>query len=215
MYISMEECIRANNGRKFKGIVHIGAHHGEEAEAYAAAGIKNVLWVEANKKMMKHLYDKTHNVPINSLYFCTTLSDEDDQVVEFNVANNGQSSSLLDLGTHATMYPHIKYTEKQTVKTKTFESLVRENIAQINLDLYDFINIDVQGAELQVLKGFGPLFERFDFKAVYTEVNFEEVYKGCCLIGDLDEFLHERKFSRVLTAAPEGTWGDALYLKKG
>lgn len=213
MYISMDECIKANNGKPFKGVIHIGAHHGEEAEAYAAAGVKNVLWIEANKKMMKHLYDKTHNVPINSLYFCAAVSDVDDEIVEFNVANNGQSSSLLELGTHATLYPHIRYTEKQQLKTKTFENLVRENISQIDLDLYDFINIDIQGAELKALKGFGPLFDRFDFKAVYTEVNFEEVYKGCCLIEDLDQFLFEQKFVRVLTAAPERTWGDALYLK--
>jgi len=213
MYISMQECIRANNGRPFKGIIHIGAHHGEEAEAYAAAGVKNVLWIEANQKMMKHLYDKTHNVPINSLYFCAAISDVDNEIVEFNVANNGQSSSLLELGTHATMYPHIRYIEKQRLETRTFESLVRENIAKIDLDLYDLINIDVQGAELKVLKGFGPLFGRFDFRAVYSEVNFEEVYKDCCLVGDLDEFLHDHKFSRVLTSAPEKTWGDALYLR--
>jgi len=213
MFISMEECIKANVDRPFKGVVHFGAYHGEEAEAYAQAGVKNVLWIEANKEMMKPLYDKTHKVPINSLYFCTVISDVKDEMVEFNIANDGKSSSLLELGTHATAYPDVRYVEAQAVKTKTFDSLVRENIAQIDLDLYDFINIDVQGAELKVLKGFGSLFERFDFRAIYTKVNFEEVYKDCCLIEELDDFLLEYNFTRLLTAAPERTWGDALYLR--
>ena len=213
MYISMQECVKANKGKPFKGIIHIGAHRGEEAESYAQVGIRNVLWVEANQKMMKHLYDETRAFPINSKYYCATLSNTNDEVVSLNIASNGQSTSILEFGTHATMYPHITFTDRQTVKTKTFEQLVRDHISDINLDLYDFVNLDVQGAELKVLEGFGPLFDRFPIQAVYTEVNFEEVYEGCCLIEDLDAFLYKHGFERVLTCAPEKTWGDSLYLK--
>ena len=127
----MQECIKANNGKPFKGIVHIGAHHGEEIETYAQSGVKNVLWIEANQKMMKHLYDKTRAYPVNSKYYCVALSNTDDEIVSLNIANNGQSTSLLEFGTHATMYPHITYTERQTVKTKTFERLVRDHVADI------------------------------------------------------------------------------------
>ena len=214
MYISMQECIKANQGKAFKGVIHIGAHHGEEIEAYAQTGIRDVLWVEANQKMMKHLYDKTRAYPVNSKYYCVALSNTDNEEVTLNIASNGQSSSLLECGTHATMYPHITYTDRVTVKTRTFEKLVREHISDIDLDKYDFVNLDVQGAELKVLEGFGPIFDRFPIQAVYTEVNFEEVYEGCCLIEDLDKFLEGHGFVRVLTAAPERTWGDSLYLRK-
>lgn len=213
MYISMPECVRANRNKPFKGVLHIGAHHGQEAPAYATAGVKNVLWVEANQREMKHLYDKTRAVPIKSKYYCAALSDVDGEEVTLNIASNGQSTSILEFGTHATQYPHIKFVGHDKIKTRTFESLVREHVVDIDLDLYDFINLDVQGAELKVLKGFGPLLDRFPFKAVYCEVNYEEVYKGCCLITELDEFLNSHGFVRVLTAAPEGTWGDALYLR--
>ena len=50
--------------------------------------------------------------------------------------------------------------------------------------------------------------------AIYTEINFEELYENCVLAKDLDNFLDNFKFKRVLTETPEHpTWGDALYLK--
>ena len=100
------------------------------------------------------------------------------------------------------------------MKTKRFETLWRENSADIDIDQYDFINLDVQGAELKVLKGFGKLFDLANFKAIYTEINYEHVYKDCCLVEELDQFLSQYGFQRSLTAAPEGSWGDSLYIKR-
>lgn len=214
MYINFQQCVQQSGGEPFKGVIHIGAHHGQEGEDYAKNGVRNVLWVEANRKMMKHLYDRTCNLPLKNHYFCATLSDTDGEQLILNVTNNEQSTSILELGTHATMYPHITVTEKVPVTTKKFETLWRENVGQIDLDQYDFVNLDVQGAELKVLRGFGEIFNRVPIRAVYSEVNFEHVYKDCCLVEDLDEFLGQYGFQRLLTAAPEGTWGDALYLRK-
>lgn len=213
MYIPMKQCIQAN-GAPFKGVLHVGAHLGEEAKDYAENEIKDVLWIEANPYIMKDLYDQTKFIPIHSKYFNAVLSDEDNVELTLNIANNGQSSSILELGTHAVQYPHIHYVKRLPVKTKRFDTVYKENLIDLDLDKYDFINLDVQGAELKVLKGFGSLFKKFPFKAVYTEVNFEEVYKGCCLIEELDDFLGEQGFNRVLTVAPEQTWGDALYLRQ-
>lgn len=209
----MKKCIETIN-KKINGVIHIGAHHGQEILDYANNGIQEVVWVEANKKMMKHLYDKTCNVPIKSRYFCATLSDEDDRDAVLNITNNEQSTSILNLGTHAEMYPHITVVDRVSVKTKRFDTLWRENVAEIDIDKFNFINLDVQGAELKVLKGFGNLMNIAPIKAVYTEVNFEHVYEGCCLVEDLDEYLEKFGFSRLLTAAPEKTWGDALYVRR-
>ncbi len=50
--------------------------------------------------------------------------------------------------------------------------------------------------------------------AVYTEINFEELYEGCPHVNEIDLFLNEFKFKRVLTKTPDHpSWGDALYLK--
>lgn len=209
----MEQCIKSNKGIPFKGVIHIGGHRAEEAEAYAKAGVRNVIWVEANKNLMKHIYDNARKFPLNSKYFCAVISDTDNEEVNLNIANNGQSSSILELGTHKELHPQVHYVDKVKSYTKRFDTLWRENSNDINIDLYDFINLDIQGAELKALKGFGNLFELANFKAVYTEINFEEVYKGCALAHELDDFLDTKGFHRILTSGEVDAWQDALYVK--
>ena len=76
---------------------------------------------------------------------------------------------------------------------------------------YDFWNFDIQGAELMALKGGTKAIEHA--KVIYLEVNTEEVYKGCALISELDNFLDKYKFKRVITEMTEYGWGDAVYIK--
>ena len=47
------------------------------------------------------------------------------------------------------------------------------------------------------------------------EVNQTEVYKGCGLISDIDTFLLQYNFKRVLTNITPYGWGDALYIYVG
>lgn len=213
MYISFADCIRLSGNKPFKGVIHIGAHHGEEVEAYRQCGVQNVVWVEASRSFMADLYSHTQRFPgIKQYYLNECMSDVDGDVVNFNIANNGQSSSILELGTHANLYPHINYVKSVEMKTKTFENVLQQK-KDLNIDDYDFINLDVQGAELKVLKGFGDLLHKPNIKAVYTEINFEHVYKDCCLAEELDAYLQQFSFKRIKTSAPERTWGDALYVK--
>ena len=83
-------------------------------------------------------------------------------------------------------------------------------ICDYNID-YNFLNFDIQGAELKALKGMEPYLSKVDY--LYTEVNSDYVYKGCALIDEIDDFLSKHNFKRVLTKITQHGWGDALYLK--
>ena len=74
------------------------------------------------------------------------------------------------------------------------------------------INIDVQGYELEVFKGGSDFLNHIDY--IISEVNREELYKGCAMINEVDEYLSNYNFKRVKTCWDGGTWGDALYIKK-
>ena len=98
------------------------------------------------------------------------------------------------------------------MKTKRLDSLILEH----NLDItkYNGLVMDVQGAELNVAKSLGDIISKFDF--IQSEVNTEELYEGCCLIEELDEYLASYNFIRVVTKMwDDGAvgWGDALYIK--
>jgi len=212
MFFSFKDCLDLRS-KNFKNVLHIGAHHGEEIEEYYSVGVESVCWIEANPKCMPILIENTKKFDkVKQTYFCHALSDVNDEEIAFNVTNNGQSSSILELGTHLTYCPNIQVIEKIKLKTKRIDSFGE----QIQFKNFDFLTIDVQGAELKVLKGFGDIFKNFaNIKGIYTEINFEQVYIGAAIVNELDEYLSKFNFKRIKSfkfdAAP---WGDAFYYRE-
>lgn len=204
------EYLKQNN-KVPRGVFHLGAHECEEREAYNAKGISdsNIVWVDGNVDLVIKM--KSKGIP----HIHYALIDEVEHDVVFNITNNGQSSSILELGTHATMYPHIVVSERRIQRTTTIEKLKeRETIDFTNLNFWNF---DIQGAELLALKGAGDLLRYAD--ALYLEVNTEEVYKNCARLNEMDDFLLTKGFTRVAVSiyrngkGIEDGWGDALYVR--
>jgi hypothetical protein len=199
------------NNKTPRGVFHVGAHECEEREAYNSKGIPDsaIVWVDGNLDLVIKMKDK--GVP--HIYYA--LIDEVEHDVTFNITNNGQSSSILELGTHATMYPHIVVSERRVQRTTTIEKLKeKESIDFTNLNFWNF---DIQGAELLALKGAGDLLKYAD--ALYLEVNTDEVYKNCARLNEMDDFLLTKGFTRVAVSiyrngrGIEDGWGDALYIR--
>jgi len=185
-----------------KGILHIGAHMCEEASLYHSIGIddKDILWIEGNPDII----DKNQKNIINAV-----INDIDNQSVTFIITNNIESSSILELYTHKQEHPHIHEIQRRMVNTITLNSLYEQK--QIPYDRYDFINIDIQGAELKALKGATKILPHVN--AIYAEVNVKELYKGCGLMHEIDNYLEGYGFKRIATKILEYGWGDALYLR--
>lgn len=189
-----------------RGILHIGAHNAEELDAYTAAGIETVAWVEANPMLFASIMKKIGGRPGSTMHWFAA-HERDGEVIDLNVANNGESSSILELGTHKTEHPHIHYVGKIPVPTRTIDTFFKSS----GLDpiMFDFVNIDIQGAELLALKGMKKHLK--NVKYLYLEVNEKMLYEGCALIEDIDNFLLGYGFKRVLTEMTQHGWGDALY----
>ena len=83
----------------------------------------------------------------------------------------------------------------------------------LNNVIPNFWNFDIQGAELMALKG--AIHSIRYAKALYLEVNEKELYKNCGLIGEIDAFLYNYHFKRVITNITQHGWGDALYIYVG
>jgi Methyltransferase FkbM domain len=78
---------------------------------------------------------------------------------------------------------------------------------------YNILNIDVQGAELMVLRGAERTLAFVD--VINVEVSFAELYAGCAQIDEVDDFLEQRGFVRVELSCPyHHTWGDAVYVRR-
>lgn len=205
MLITFDECVRfvsSKNG-KVRGIMHVGAHEMQELPMYSKHNINDILWFEAQEKIVAKQKAKYPNHNIYQL----VASNVDKAVLEFNVTNNGESSSLLKFGTHATEHPQVHVVETITVTTSRLDTWIQKN--NVDMSRYNFLNLDIQGAELLALQGFGDYIRNFDF--IYAEVNEKELYIGCALLHEIDEYLSRFGFKRVLTKMLNHGWGDALY----
>ena len=202
MLISLNELVKKYN-INFKGILHVGAHECEELNDYLTyLPIYKILWIEALPDKVALCKQKYPNVLIENAIVSDLV-----EKVRFNISNNGQSSSILDFGLHSHFHPHVHYIgyyEKETI-------LLKDVLPKYNID-YNFLNFDIQGAELKALKGMEEYLNKVDY--LYTEVNSDYVYKGCALVTDLDEYLLKFGLHRVETKWTEFKWGDAFYIRK-
>ena len=195
-----------SNGKQIKGILHIGAHDCEERVDYNTAGIDDsrIVWIEGNRELVEK--NKQHGVQIYHV-----LVDEEEKEVIFHITNNGQSSSILEFGTHKTSYPHIVVCKEQKQITTRLDTFFEKN--SIDPSNYDFWNLDIQGTELRALKSAEKYLKHVNY--IYTEVNTQKVYKDCALLGEIDEYLSIHGFVRVaVKMSGNNGWGDAFYYRK-
>lgn len=191
------------------GILHIGAHECEEMLDYNNIGVTNdkIFWIEAipdKVDTIKTLYPMT-NI-INAV-----IDTEDDKEVDFYITNNGQSSSILEFGSHSTHHPHVTVSKQCKYTTSRMDTIIEKH--NIPIENINFINLDIQGVELRALKS----MEKYlgNIKYIYTEVNTEYVYKDCNLINEIDDYLKTFGFTRAATKIyEEYGWGDAFYIKQ-
>lgn len=207
MLISFEEInqILLSKNINLNGAFHIGAHDCEEMQFYNNLGIKreDVIWIDAISSKV----NEATNRGIPNVYNAV-ITDKDDEVIEFNISNNVQSSSILEFGTHSEEHPSVIYVDKIQLNSISVDTFFNRN--NIDASKYDFWNFDIQGAELIALKG---AIESIKYaKVLYLEVNEKELYKNCALITDIDIFLSKYNFTRVLTNMTCHGWGDALYI---
>lgn len=203
----MNELVSKYN-MKINGILHIGAHECEELLDYMKVGVKmnNIHWVEGNNE----IYNKMKEKKIPNLYYAL-IDEKDNNEVIFNIASNGQSSSILEFGSHSINHPHVKYINNYKCKTKRIDTLIDEN--NIPIESINFLNLDIQGVELRAMKSMEKYLQHIDY--IYTEVNVEEVYKNCDNMYKMDEYLKQfgfiRKDARIYQ---QYGWGDAIYIKE-
>lgn len=195
------------------GVIHIGANLGQERLCYALHEL-HVIWIEPIPEVFAQLQENIKSFSNQIAYECL-LSDQDDIEYQFNIAdNNGASSSILDFGLHAHVWPEVKYARAISIKSKTLPRLVRD--MNIDISKYDAMVLDTQGSELLILKGAGPLLSHF--KYIKTEVSDFEAYKDCCTLTEMTGFLEGLGFyeesRKLIMRSEEGCYLDVVYKNK-
>ena len=125
------------------GIIHIGAHYGEEVQEYIDNGIQNITVFEPLSKNFDILQERLSDVNANIEGYQVALGSKEKKAIMYLSDNESQSSSILKPKTHITEMPWIHFKGTEEVEVKTLDGY--------NIEGCNFINIDVQGYEYEVL----------------------------------------------------------------
>lgn len=197
-------------GIRPKGVFHIGANTGQEFHAYMAEGVMEQVWIEPIPSVFDQLLK---NVSINPSARCiqACVSDRSLQNVIFRITNNnGESSSFLKLKEHLQYHPTVLEERCVEMLTLTTDDIIK--YYHLNMERYNFLNLDIQGAELFALKGMENNLKYIDY--VYTEVNDRELYEGCAMVHEIDQFLASHGFAAAECKMTDNHWGDKFYIRK-
>jgi FkbM family methyltransferase len=119
-----------------------------------------------------------------------------------------KSSSLLPPDeTMRDIYPWLKFNETIEVETDTLQNIC----AARAITHIDFIHMDVQGAEYQVLTGAGELLRSTTL--LWLEVAKQSMYKDQALKTQIEQFMAQNGFLKLKENVDDLT-GDQLYFNK-
>lgn len=191
-------------------ILHVGAHSGEELESYENLGwgAAGVFWVEAQSDKADGLRNRLRERGLSSRHTVmqALVWNRDNERMNFKITNNGESSSLLDMGSHASSYPDVRVTHEVELVTTTLDSLLPLGRP------FDLVVLDIQGTELQALQGFSKHLENVSW--ILSEINTGPVYQDCATWPEVNEYLAAYGFVCVDWEMTDAEWGDALWIRR-
>lgn len=189
-----------------KGIIQVGSYIAREYNRLREVCDGQILLIDANPDVIDILRQQLtcdNNIILNYL-----VSDKDGDTHTFNILNHTQSSSLLRPKLHIKYYPQFSTIVKELkIESITLDTIISKH--NIDINKYNALLIDVQGAELLVLKGFRANIDKIDI--IYAELNFEEMYDGCCLAADFIVYLRKFGFELIEMFDTGKGWGDGLF----
>jgi FkbM family methyltransferase len=145
-------------------------------ETYSISNIKVVQLALSDKKGQEKFY-------------VSSGSPEELKSTDWDYGN--KSSSLLPPDKTKEVLDWLKFDHVEIVETNTLFEFCHEN----NIKLIDYIHMDVQGAELLVLKGSKELIKKI--KMIWLEVENVSLYKDQPLKKDVESFMMLNGFTKI------------------
>lgn len=215
---------------EIRGVIHVGAHEGGETVNYVKNNIRNVELIEANPIRFRNLKESittgrycTWCSPLTYEYFEPdqaeilreykihnyAITDQESGTIKLNLSNyDGGSDSIYKLnewGTNSSWAPY-QHVDEIEVPTTTLDKIIQDKTK------YNVLNIDVEGAELLVLRGAIELLNTID--AIILEAQDKLRFEGSCTRDQITAFLESKGFELKAYNDTGKQWGDCLYVKK-
>tara|TARA_A100001011_G_scaffold332161_1_gene359064 strand:+ start:107 stop:835 length:729 start_codon:yes stop_codon:yes gene_type:complete len=146
-------------------------------EIYSFEPIKEIF--EKQKKFF--------NYKKNIFFYNFALGDKNEYRI-FNITKRNDSSSFLKINDSIKKHPDYLIKEKRKIEIKKLDDVMKNKI----INKTAILKIDVQGFELEVLKGAIETIQKV--KYILVEVSKYEIYKNQSLSNNVIDFLKKNNF---------------------
>lgn len=191
-------------------VVEAGAFDGADTRRFALQWPKgHVHAFEPVPALMAKVRDRVADLENVSLYPEALSGDPHLEQVELHVGAPGQenaSASILAPTEHLSVFPDVDLSSIVTAPAVTLD----EWAAREGVDHVDLLWLDLQGAELQVLRQAEALLPRV--RTAHLEVVTKPLYDGGATWDQVREFMTSRGFREVIARVPLLT-GNVLYAR--
>jgi FkbM family methyltransferase len=202
-----------------RGVVHVGAHKGEEVEQYLSLGFQRIVLIDANPDACKDLvarFAQDKRISIFNYAVCDRIGTVD---FHLHTSRSGSTepASLLRMKRFSEIVGSLHTPATIQVPAITLDALFDEHGLQRSD--YNFLNVDIQGAEILALKGATSLLSSME--VVVSEVNLIELYEGGPMEEEIATFLGDHGFAKehavYHTLYDENStfpaWGECLFVR--
>lgn len=188
---------------KITGVIHIGAHFGEEHSTYKSLGVDDIVYFEPVRKTFNVLKERVKD---SILFNCALGSENKPIEMHVEASDSFGCSSVL---TPSSNYDDVEFGPNEIVEMKRLDDF--------NFTKYNFLNIDVQGYEFEVLKGSLNTLNYVDY--IICEINRETSLKKMDYINTtpiekIIEILKPYGFNIVEENWAGISWGDGFFIKQ-
>lgn len=193
-------------------IFEAGAHYGEDSIKFATRWpLGKILSFEPNPHAFE-LFLKTTEGYSNIYGFPIAISNYNGTATLY-VCYGTNGNEVIFEGASSLLEPSEEMEIHYQGPKVEVPCMILDDWCEINgIHNIDFMWLDMEGLELQVLSASPKIFDTV--KAIYVETNFYKFRKGTTLYNDLKNFLESKGFKMLSHWYMESIQGNAIFVRK-
>jgi len=198
--------LKKNKYNNFKLLIDVGAHKGESIKLFSKNFvIKKIISFEASPINFQYLKKKIKNNKLGynntEIVLENTALGAEDKIIEFNQFNESSSSTIKEIDKESNYYKRkfrlINFlNNKETYqKIKIKISKLKDYIEINNIKEIDFMKIDTEGYELEILLGLESKIKFVDI--IMFEHHYDNMIKKGYTFEDINKLLIKNNFNKI------------------
>lgn len=198
--------LKTNKYNDFKILIDIGAHKGESIKLFSKNFIiKKIISFEAspiNFEFLKKKIDENKQEYNNTEIVLENIAlGAENKIIEFNQFNESSSSTIKDINKESKYYKRKFRLINFLNNKKTFQKIkikvlkLKDYIEKNNIKKIDFIKIDTEGYEFEILLGLENKIKLVDI--IMFEHHYDNMIKKGYTFENINKLLIKNNFNKI------------------